>query len=160
MKFWKQITDRMAMLCLDLEKLPQVAIAMGPLEWVTTGYDSPKLFKGTTTVYYSPLQSTIVHYQHPLSIVSHSKNSLSNITSRDSDQDGYRQMGLASAWRGELWQALRVSPAPPKSATTSAHWGNLQNEMEPQIADERHEKGCVYINRRKFRSQTSDNMDR
>ena len=54
-------------------------------------------------------------------------------------------MGLASAWRGELWQALRVSPAPPKSAMTSAHWGNLQNEMEPQIADERHEKGCVCI---------------
>lgn len=52
MKFWKQITDRMAMICLDLEKLPQ---------------------------------------------------------------DGYRQIGLASAWRGELWQALRVSPAPPKS---------------------------------------------
>lgn len=52
MKFWKQVTDRMAMICLDLEKLPQ---------------------------------------------------------------EGYRQVGMASAWRGELWQALRVSPAPPKS---------------------------------------------
>ena len=44
-KYWKQLTDRMAMICLDLEKLPQVGSklsgkwgATGPLEWVTTGY--------------------------------------------------------------------------------------------------------------------------
>ena len=28
MKFWKQVTDRMAMICLDLEKLPQVTIGL------------------------------------------------------------------------------------------------------------------------------------
>ena len=34
-------------------------------------------------------------------------------------QDGPRQMGMASAWRGELWQALRVNPSPPKNARAS-----------------------------------------
>jgi len=53
MKHWKQITDRMAMVCLDTQKLPQ---------------------------------------------------------------DGAGNSGgLASAWRGELWQALRVAPVPPNT---------------------------------------------